>query len=349
MKDNQKIKIFLTKDTLAEVAVFGEDFPNLNKIFRESAVFVLDMTDDELDDSLNDTESEFAQFCNSNNLNTKAEKDVLSRMLKNTDGLLVNSRSVFILDIAKADAEKMRSELGVLVLSKQDLDDGVFNLPYFRHRFVKGAIIQGDAISEWKNVLSGVSWLPTNSLIITDDYLFSETGVDVDDRANNIKGVLDAILPDKLSVDYHVLICAKHPTCSGNKRNQIIGNIKSYITSKRPYNVLIEYVFHDSLHQRKIISNYNVMVGDKGFINFNSTKKVVIDTNPTYLCTVFQNIVDSIGDTEYSMATADIEDIKKIAIEVKSLNNSGVQDYTKRIVGDCKPDKTIINRLVATV
>lgn len=49
------------------------------------------------------------------------------------------------------------------------------------------------------------------------------------------------------------------------------------------------------------------------------------------------------------MATADIEDIKKIALEVKALNNSGVQDYTKRIVGDCKPDKTIINRLVATV
>lgn len=349
MKDNQKIKIFLTKDTLEYVAVFDDVYPNLNKIFRESAVFILDMTEDELDDSLSDMESDFAQFCNSNNLKIKAEKDVLCRMLKNVNELLDNCRSVFIMDITKADAEKMRSELGVLVLSKQDLDDCVFNLPYFRHRFVKGSIISGDAISEWKSVLGGVSWLPSNSLIITDDYLFSQSGIDLFERVNNIKGVLDAILPDKLSVDYHVLICAKHPTCSGNKRNQIIGNIKSYINTKRPYKVMIEYVFHDSLHQRKIISNYNIMVGDKGFVNFNSAKKRVIDTNPTYLCTVFQNIVDSIGDTEYSMATADIEDIKKIALEVKALNNSGVPDYEKRIVGDCKLDKSLNNRLVATV
>lgn len=349
MKDNQKIKIYLTKDTLEDVAVFNEDYPNLNKIFRESAVFVLDMTEDELDDSLSDIESEFAQFCNSNNLNTKADKDVLSRMLKNTSELIDNCRSVFIMGVSKAEAEKLTSELGVLVLSNQDLEDGVFNLPYFRHRFVKGAIIQGDAISEWKSVLAGVPWLPNNSLIITDDYLFSEKSIDIDDCAKNVEGILDAILPYNLSVDYHVLICSRHPACSEIKRNQIIGNIKSYISAKRPYNVLIEYLFHDSLHQRKIISNYNIMIGDKGFVNFNSKKKKVIDGNPTYLCTVFQNIIDSIGDTEYSMATSDMEEINRIALEVKDINNSNIHDNTKRIVGDCKHDKSLINRLIATL
>lgn len=64
---------------------------------------------------------------------------------------------------------------------------------------------------------------------------------------------------------------------------------------------------------------------------------------------MFQNIVDSIGDTEYGMATLDLEKIYKIGDAVKKMNNGGVNDFEKRIVGDCKPDKSINNRLLNTV
>lgn len=350
MKDKYKIKIFLDVDTLEEVAIFEDDFPNLHKIFKDYAVFIIDMTDEELDSCLNDSESDFAQFCNSNNLSTRADKGVLIRMLHNKSELLENCRSIFILDISKASAEKLSSELGVLVLSKQNLDDSIFNTPYFRYRFVKDAKIQENAISEWKSVLTRAMWLPSNSIIISDDYLFSAASVDISEYEANIEGILEAILPDKLSVDveYHVLICTKHPNCSEEKCNQVLGHIKSYIKPKRPYNILIEYIFHDSLHQRKIISNYNILVADKGFVIFNSIKNKVIDTNSTYLCTVFQNITDSIGDTEYGMATADMKDICRIASDVKAMNKGGVNDYTKRIVGDCALDKSIRNRLLCS-
>lgn len=349
MKDEQKIKVYLTKETFEDIAVFDDEYPNLNRVFREAAVFVLDMSDDELDTALEDTESEFATFCNSNNLKTLAEKSVLQNMKSNKDELVKHCRSLFFMDVTPEEAKKIQEETGILVLSKQDIDDNVFNRGFWRHRFVKDVAIKGDAISEWKDVLKDMPWLPTNSLVITDDYLLTESQALLDDCVENVKGLLDAILPDNLAVDFHVLISCFHPKYDEKTRNQIVGMIKSYINSKRPYDVKIEFIFHDTIHQRKIITNYNVMVGDKGFINFNNKKKKIIDDNPTYACTVFQNIVDSIGDTEYGMATLDLEKIYKIGDAVKQMNNNGVNDYTKRIVGDCKPDKSINNRLLNTV
>lgn len=271
MKDEQKIKVYLTKETFEDIAVFDDEYPNLNRLFREAAVFVLDMSDDELDTALEDAESEFATFCNSNNLKTLAEKSVLQNMKSNKDELVKHCRSLFIMDVTPEEARNIQEETGILVLSKQDIDDNVFNRGFWRHRFVKDVAIKGDAISEWKDVLKDMPWLPTNSLVITDDYLLTESQVLLDDCVENVKGLLDAILPDNLAVDFHVLISCSHPKCDEQTRNQIVGKIKSYINSKRPYAVKIEFIFHDAIHQRKIITNYNVMVGDKGFINFNGS------------------------------------------------------------------------------
>lgn len=349
MKDGQKIKVYLTKDTFEDIAIFDDEFPNLNRLFREAAVFVLDMSDDELDAALEDVASDFAVFCNSNNLKTIAKKSVLQNLKSNRNELVKQCRSLFIMDVTVEEARTIQEETGILVLSKQDIDDNVFNHSFWRHRFVKDVAIKGDAITEWKDVLKDMPWLPTNSMVITDDYLISESQASLEDCVENIKGLLDAILPANLAVDFHILISCSHPKCDEQKRNQIVGNIKSYIKSKRPYDVKIEFIFYDSIHQRKIITNYNVMVGDKGFINFNNKKRKIIDDNPTYACTLFQNIIDSIGDTEFGMATLDLEKIFKIGEVVKTMNNNGVHDYSKRIVGDCKPDKSINNRLLNAI
>lgn len=349
MKDGQKIKVYLTKDTFEYIAIFDDEFPNLNRLFREAAVFVLDMADDELDAALEDVSSDFAVFCNSNNLKTIANKSVLQNLKLNRNEIVKQCRSLFIMDVTAEEAKTIQEETGILVLSKHDIDDNVLNHSFWRHRFVKDVAIKGDAITEWKDVLKDMPWLPTNSMVITDDYLFSESQASLEDCVENVKGLLDAILPANLAVDFHILISCSHPNCDEQKRNQIVGNIKSYINSKRPYDVKIEFIFFHSIHQRKIITNYNVMVGDKGFINFNNKKRKIIDDNPTYAYTVFQNIIDSIGDTEFGMATLDLERIYNIGNEVKIMNNNGVNDYSKRIVGDCKPDKSINNRLLNTI
>lgn len=346
MKDAYKIKVYLAKDTFEEIAVLDEEYPNLNRLFKESAVFVLDMTDEELDKSLEDSESDFAIFCNSHNLKTTAEESVLQNLKANKDELVRHCRSLFLMDVTEVEAEKIREETGVLVMSKQNIDDNIFNRGYWRHRFVKDVAIKGNAITEWIDVLKNMPWLPTNSLVITDDYLFSESSVSIADCTENVKGLLDAILPQNLSVDFHILISCSHPNCDEQSRNRIVGDIKAYIKSKRNYDIKIEFVFHGAIHQRKVITNYNVMVGDKGFVNFNNKKKKIIADNPTYACTVFQNITDSIGDTEYGMATANLETISKISDAVKLMNNDGVNDHTKRIVGDCNSDKSINNRLL---
>ena len=345
MKDGYKIKIYLTKDSFEDIAVFDDIYPNLNRIFRESAVFILDMTEDELDKSLEDVESDFAIFCNSHNIKTTAQVSVLNNMLSNRNELIKNCRSLFIMDINEQEAPKIQKENGILVLSKNNIDDNIFNQPFWRHLFIKDTAIKGNAITEWIDILKDMPWLPTNSLIISDNYLL--TGSNLDDCVENIKGILDAILPSSLGVDFHILISTKHPGCSEMKRNQIIGDIKSYIQSKRDYEIKMEFIFYESLHQRKVITNYNVMVGDKGFVNFSNLKKKIIDNNPTYACTVFQNIINSIGDTEYGMASIDLESIYKISEIVKEMNVNGIKDYTKRIVGNCSKNKTINNRLLA--
>lgn len=347
MKDNYKIKIYLTKECFEEIVILDNIYPNLNHIFRKSAIFILDITEDELDKSLEDTESDFAIFCNSHNIKTIAQVSVLNNMLSNRNELIKNCRSLFIMDINEQEARKIQEENGVLVLSKNNIDDNIFNQLFWRHLFMKDTTIQGDAITEWIDALKDMPWLPTNSLVISDNYLF--TGSNLDDCAENIKGLLDAILPSSLGIDFHILISTKHPNCNEKKRNRIVGNIKSYIQSKRDYNIKLEFIFHESLHQRKVITNYNVMVGDKGFVNFSNHKKKIIDNNPTYACTVFQNIINSIGDTEYGMATVDLEKIYKISEIVKEMNINGVNDYTIRIVGDCTSDKSINNRLLKSI
>lgn len=344
MKDAYKIKIYLTKESFEDIAVLDDIYPNLNRIFRESAVFILDMTEDELDKSLDNIESDFAVFCNSHNIKTTAQVSVLNNMLSNKDELIKNCRSLFIMDIDEQEARKIQEEYGVLVLSKNNIDDNIFNQKFWRHFFIKDTTIQGDAITEWIDALKDMSWLPTNSLVISDNYLF--TGAYLEDCVENVKGLLDAILPHNLGVDFHILISTKHPVCSELKRNQIVGEIKSYIKSKRDYDIKLEFIFCESLHQRKVITNYNIMIGDKGFVNFSNLKKKIIDNNPTYACTVFQNITNSIGDTEYGMASIDLENIYKISEKVKEMNVNGINDYTKRIVGNCSRNKTINNRLL---
>ena len=346
MIERYKIKVYLKKETVEEVAILNDLYPNLNQVFRESSVFVLDMTEDELDEALGDTESDFAMFCNSYNIKTVAEPSVLKNMLANKADLIKNCRSLFIMDVDEQEAVKIQEECGVLVLSSNKIDDDVFNRKYWRHLFIKDATIQGSPISEWQNVLNEMSWLPMNSLILFDNYLFTGTDEALDNCVENVKGLLNAILPDHLGVDFHILILTKHPNCSENKRNKIVGNIKAFLETQKDYKIKLEVVFCESLHQRKIITNYNIMIGDKGFVNFNNKKKKIIDNNPTYACSVFQNMNCSVGDTEYLMATVDLENIYGISEKVKEMNNNDVNDPTKIIVGNGSSRKTINNRLL---
>lgn len=347
MIDRYKIKVYIKKESVEEVAIFNEDYPNLNQVFRESSVFVLDMTEDELDKALEDTESDFAMFCNSYNIKTIAEPSVLTNMLVNKDDLIKNCRSLFVLDVDEQAAIKIQEEYGVLVLSSSKMEDEIFNRRFWRHLFVKDVKIQGEAISEWKHALSEMSWLPMNSLILFDNYLFAESGVSLEDCVENVKGLLNAILPEHLGVDFHILILTQHPDCNEEKRNRIVGNINSYLNSKRDYQIKLEVIFCDSPHQRKVITNYNIMVGDKGFVNFNNKKKKIVDNNPTYACSVFQNIKCSVGDTEYMIATVDLDNIYRISENIKEMNNNGVNDPTKIIVGNGSSRKVINNRLLA--
>lgn len=349
MKDTYKITIYLTKDSFEEIILFDEEYPNLNCIFSKYATFILDMTEDELEQSLEDLESDFAIFCNSNNIKTFAEKSVLQNMLDNKEELTKNCRSLYIVDVDEQTAKEIQDEHGIIVFSKENINDNIFNQSHWRHQFIKNARTSNDIISEWSDVLKDLVWLPTNSLVLTDNYLFNESAVTFDDCVENVKGLLNAILPEKLNVDFHILIVTRHPVCNKEKINKAIGTIKSYIQSQRTYAIKIEYIFYETIHQRKIITNYNIMVGDRGFVNFNSRKCKVVENNPTYFCSIFQNVKESIGNTEYEIATNDLKAIYKLSKEVKDICNTGIGDYSKRIIGDCNKDKSLNNRLLLSV
>ena len=242
MKDNYKIKIYLTKESFEEIIILNDIYPNLNHIFRKSAIFILDMTEDELDNSLENTESDFATYCNSHNIKTIAKKSILNNMLVNKDELIKNCRSLFIMDINEQEAKKIQEENGILVLSKNSIDDNVFNQRFWRYRFIKDSKIEGNAITGWIDVMKEMSWLPINSMIISDDYLFAGSDDTLDNCVENVKGLLDAVLPSNLAIDFHILILTTHPKCDKQKRNQLVGEIKSYIQSKRNYKIKLEFI-----------------------------------------------------------------------------------------------------------
>ena len=341
-----KIIIYLSKNALEEVAVCNDIYPNLHTIFKSHAILCVDMTDEELDIALDDIESDISQFCLKNNIETYPLHSYFHSLLEDQSQIVNKPRSMFLLDISSAEAKELTDKYGVIVQSEDNIDDKVLQLS-FRKGVDKGTTIQGSS-NGWQNLLKGLKFPPCNSLIISDNYLLQNENQGKNVGFENLKMLLDTLLPEKLSTTFHLFIITPMPKkISPEKADRLNGMLKAYIQTIRDYNFQVEFVFSNTIHSRKIISNYFVVVCDKGFQLFHPIRKnEIYDNNEVCVTSILHDTPNSFGDTLLTISAKDIESIRKECINLREKILNGVNDPTKKIIGDCGKDKTIQNRLI---
>jgi hypothetical protein len=341
-----KIVVYIGRDALESVAIFDDDYPNLHNIFKSHAILCVDLSDDELDKILSDEENDLSQFCLRNDIQTIPLKDYFDALREDKAIIVEKPRAMFFFDIPVAEAKELSSKYGVIVQSEKAINDRVLQLS-FKKGLNKGAIVSGKK-DGWSNLLDGVKLPPMNSLIISDNYLLQNEADGKLIGFENLKMLLDAILPNTLETDFHLLIVAPMPQkIRPEKADQLNGALKAYLKQVRQYDFQLEFVFNNTIHPRKIFSNYFVIVGDKGFQLFHPTQTTLVyDDNQISITSVLHDTLGTYGDSELTISLNDIEKIRKSCVTLREQIIGGVKDPTKKIIGDTSKDKTIRNRLI---
>lgn len=341
-----KIVIYASRNALEEIAVFNDVYPNLHHIFKTHATLCVDMTDEELDNALEDLEGDLSQFCLKNDIGLIALHPYFETLNENYSQVVEKPRSMFLLDISTEKAKELSENLGVIVQSDANINDNVLQFA-FRKGVEKGEIIEGTG-NGWQNLFKGLTFPPSNSIVISDNYLLQNEKDGKLIGFENLKLLLHAILPLKLGTVFHLFIITPMPQkISSERANQLNGMLKAYLRTIRDYEIQLEFVFSNTIHPRKIISNYFVIVCDKGFQLFHPTRtKEVHDANEIAATSILHDTSNSLGDTLLTISTKDIENIRKECKTLREQINAGIKDPTKKIIGDCGKNKEILNRLL---
>ena len=173
---------------------------------------------------------------------------------------------------------------------------------------------------------------PSNSLIISDNHLFDNIHNKNNVGLYNVLNLLDVVLPSQLSVDYHLFLISSAPKVSTQKADELVKSINDYILSKNlGYQVFLKVVFANAIHKRIIISNYYIIVCDKGFKLFYPNKSTIFDDNDIAINSIFED-TEFRGESNLQISNRRIKNIKKIYDEVKAQVDGGIIDTNKRII-----------------
>ena len=343
--------IYLSRNALEKVAVCNDIYPNLHAIFKSHAILCVDMTDEELDIALADTEGNISQFCLRNEIETYALHPYFCSLKEDQSQIVLKSRSMFLLDISSDEAKELTEKYGIIVQSENCIDDEVFQLS-FRRVLEKDTTIPG-ASHGWRNLFKELRFPPCNSFVITDNYLFKNVKNGQPVGQENLKMLLDALLPAKLETTFHLFIVAQksNRVFNDEKAKEVLVELTNYINEIRSdIKVQLELVTSHTVHPRKIISNYFVIVCDKGFQLFHPIRKnEICENNEICATSILYDASNTSGDTLLTISAKDIDSIRKVCKECKVLRQqivNCVDDPTKMIIGDCSEDKTIKNRLI---
>ena len=95
------MKIFLNKDVLEDLIVFADDYPNLNKIILDKAKIILDMSEENFNVLLKNSEEVITQCLNGYDLSHITSEGILDKLKKDIGLMLGEPRAMFFLDVEK--------------------------------------------------------------------------------------------------------------------------------------------------------------------------------------------------------------------------------------------------------
>lgn len=342
---DKKLTVYIGPEALEEILHFEENYPNLNTIITRHSEICVNLEDNEFEDIRTDLESDLVSL-EKMGVKVVPLKEYFLHLKDNISDVIEKPFSVFYLDVDKEEAKSLSDKYGVIIQSEKDIDDNILQMHFYK-RLEKGQRVNGQD-DGWKNILCDVKLPPFNSLVVTDDFLLLKTEKNKNVGFENIKLLLNAILPHKLETVFHLLIITPMDKFSMKKANQFNGFLKSYLKSIRNYDFNLEFVFTDALHARKAYSSYFVLICDKGFKMFSPNYPTIAyeEINDMRLISILHDPNNSQGDTMLEMSIADLCVIKKLCKNLKEQVINKTPNLHKSIIGDTNKDKSVKNRLI---
>jgi hypothetical protein len=340
--------VYAEKKAFDEIT-FNGSYPNLKSIFTNHSTIFLNLTKDEVkEDILSEGEIFFYLHAYPGANIPKAYPAQFRNVYDDFSTLVFTPRSIYFLNIAKHDADSLQQQYGIIVQSSNDISDNI--LRGGAHRELNKDMVLNDGIgSGWKSLFD-FTLPPSNSLVVTDDWLFKNEEMGNIIGETNIVNFIDAILPIGLLTDFHILIITDDQARTQLLCERLVVDLSSRIKVLREYPIVFELVFADTIHKRKAILNYISITCDKGFAMFRLSDNLTIrDDNDFRYERVFNRIEKEEGDTVFYSDTLLLHKIKDKCISVRQYITNRHQEPNRRILGDCNPDKSLKNRLINDV
>jgi hypothetical protein len=264
-----------------------------------------------------------------------------------SDSIRSKPRAVLILDITQAKAQELQKKFGFAFISANELEKGVFHSGWSKN-FRRNEIVQNG----WADIYSKFTISPSNSIVVTDPYLFSHETKDENLGEGNIIRMIEQILPKQLDIDYHITILTSRKMPSGkdipvHKFATISNRLVSRITGLRPYKILVEIINSETIHPRLIITNYAFSKCEKGFKVFNPSQyNMINDSGHDFIYKeAFAGLEDMGGSIPFQFAENYLEELKVIyerAIRLESLEKIVFRNFEQE-------SPTPVNRLLLDV
>lgn len=343
-----KLKIYTNIEAIETIALFDTDFPNLHEIIKNHGELFVDMSDEHLETMLSQPNDNnwLLPFYIGGNFSIHSSKEFFLSLREDDSIIAKETRALYILDISEEEAIKLTKAYGVMVLSDKSINDDIFQLD-FKKIFEKQSSTKTDNNSGWTDIFDYIKLPPLNSLVITDNYLLKK---DSQIYLFNLKQLLNCILPQSLSIPFHISIFSR---MGDNIKNAklFVGKLKSYLNTIREYDFQVEIVYNETIHPRGIISNYFQIDSDIGFNIFKSKEYKNIEVKEGAILHIssilnISNIKQGIvGDSILYITNIQLGQLKKISIELADKLKFTNKDPHKNIYGDVTKEKLIRNRL----
>lgn len=339
--------IYSDKDIFDNIISSPNNYPNWNKIINDHSAVCLDINQVDLDAELENPDSILFLFLqlNARRIELVALDNYFQTIYANPETVVEKPRSVFFLNVDSDVALRLQEENGIIIQSKENIDDKILLGSYFKE-LSKNVVCEIGTTLGWQSLIT-FDLPPSNSLIISDNYLFKNEENRIVIGEPNTIHLIDALLPQNLNVDYHILIIAEDNRKSQAWVETLKNNMSARIKALRPYNIIIEFIFSATIHKRAVLSNYLNGSSDKGFSVFSTRdNKTIREDNDFRLDRVFNNLHSFGGDVEFTSKENALKGINKKSNEVFQWLQKNAPIENRRIVGDCNLDHSIKNRLL---
>lgn len=222
-----------------------------------------------------------------------SKSDYIKGIKDHPEAVLQNPSSLFILDIPITEAMKIRTAYGVFCFSGENT-----NIAQLIDTNDEHTTDDNEPMGNgWSTVLKSVKNLPSNALLLTDRYLFSGYLQKAGNGIDNVRSILDTLLPEKFIGEYHVTIVFDND--SKNKKyisfNEIatqLNKVKQALHRDYPINMEVlgmtpDCDLYNELHNRRIISNYYIIKVEHKLAAFNGNRGTCMQTiTPQTLFTI---------------------------------------------------------------